>query len=44
MCGVCHSDARFAGAAMPGVSFPEVPGHEIAGRIEDLGKGADDWD
>ncbi|MEU9989228.1 alcohol dehydrogenase [Streptomyces sp. NPDC048045] len=38
-CGVCHSDALFVSDALPGVSFPEVPGHEIAGRIEELGQG-----
>ncbi|MER5888998.1 alcohol dehydrogenase catalytic domain-containing protein [Streptomyces sp. NPDC001941] len=39
-CGVCHSDAMFVSAALPGVTFPEVPGHEIAGRVEALGEGA----
>ena len=38
-CGVCHSDALFVGGGLPGVTFPEVPGHEIAGRIEELGAG-----
>ncbi|QTE02696.1 alcohol dehydrogenase [Streptomyces cyanogenus] len=38
-CGVCHSDALFVSGALPGVSFPEVPGHEIAGRLEELGEG-----
>ncbi|GGS68766.1 alcohol dehydrogenase [Streptomyces cinerochromogenes] len=38
-CGICHSDALFLGGSLPGVSFPEVPGHEIAGRVEELGQG-----
>ncbi|GHI03742.1 alcohol dehydrogenase [Streptomyces cellostaticus] len=38
-CGICHSDALFVSGGLPGVSFPEVPGHEIAGRIEELGQG-----
>ncbi|MFG2044816.1 alcohol dehydrogenase catalytic domain-containing protein [Dactylosporangium sp. NPDC048998] len=38
-CGVCHTDAAFVSAGLPGVSFPEVPGHEVAGRIEVLGDG-----
>ncbi|QHA08547.1 alcohol dehydrogenase catalytic domain-containing protein [Streptomyces broussonetiae] len=42
-CGVCHSDAMFVHAAVPGVTFPEVPGHEVAGRIEALGAGLQDW-
>jgi D-arabinose 1-dehydrogenase-like Zn-dependent alcohol dehydrogenase len=41
-CGICHSDALFVNGALPGVSFPEVPGHEIAGHIEELGEGARD--
>jgi len=41
-CGVCHSDALFLGGGLPGVTFPEVPGHEIAGRIEELGEDAAD--
>ncbi|MFF1912334.1 alcohol dehydrogenase [Streptomyces sp. NPDC058239] len=39
-CGVCHSDSFFVDDAVPGVRFPLVPGHEIAGRIEELGEGA----
>jgi alcohol dehydrogenase len=38
-CGICHSDAAFVNAALPGVRFPLVPGHEIAGHIEELGEG-----
>ncbi|MFI1467672.1 alcohol dehydrogenase [Streptomyces wuyuanensis] len=42
-CGICHSDAFFVSAALPGVTFPEVPGHEIAGRVDALGEGIEDW-
>ncbi|MFF2502629.1 alcohol dehydrogenase [Streptomyces sp. NPDC058067] len=38
-CGVCHSDSYFVNAELPGVRFPLVPGHEIAGRIDELGEG-----
>ncbi|MFF3327382.1 alcohol dehydrogenase [Streptomyces sp. NPDC002889] len=38
-CGVCHSDVIFVNALVPGVRFPLVPGHEIAGRIEEVGEG-----
>ncbi|MEV6421384.1 alcohol dehydrogenase [Streptomyces sp. NPDC051662] len=38
-CGICHSDSAFVNAMLPGVRFPVVPGHEIAGRIEELGDG-----
>jgi alcohol dehydrogenase len=40
-CGICHSDALFVNAGVPGLRFPLVPGHEIAGRIEELGEGTD---
>jgi alcohol dehydrogenase len=36
-CGVCRSDAAFVNAAFPGVPFPLVTGHEIAGRIDAVG-------
>jgi alcohol dehydrogenase len=41
-CGVCHTDALFVRGELPGVSFPEVPGHEIAGHIEELGEAVQD--
>ncbi|MFF6998213.1 alcohol dehydrogenase [Streptomyces sp. NPDC008313] len=41
-CGICHSDAFFVGGGLPGLSFPLVPGHEIAGRVEELGEGTHD--
>jgi alcohol dehydrogenase len=41
-CGICHSDAGFVANSLPGVRFPLVPGHEIAGRIDELGPGAQD--
>ncbi|WP_329194329.1 alcohol dehydrogenase [Streptomyces sp. NBC_01435] len=41
-CGICHSDALFVDAMVPGVRFPVVPGHEIAGRIAELGDGTQD--
>ncbi|MEV7285079.1 alcohol dehydrogenase catalytic domain-containing protein [Streptomyces sp. NPDC093252] len=42
-CGVCHSDAAFVAGALPGVTFPEVPGHEIAGRVAALGERAAEY-
>ncbi|MFE7890493.1 alcohol dehydrogenase [Streptomyces sp. NPDC057412] len=40
-CGICHSDDFFVTGTMPNTPFPLVPGHEVAGRIEELGEGAD---
>jgi alcohol dehydrogenase len=37
-CGVCRSDVSFIDDAVPGVRFPVVAGHEIAGRIAELGE------
>jgi alcohol dehydrogenase len=42
-CGVCHSDSAFVEAHFPGVRFPLVTGHEIAGRIDALGDGVEGW-
>ncbi len=42
-CGVCHSDMFAKECGYPGVTFPIVPGHEIAGVIEAVGEGVDWW-
>ncbi|HYZ80210.1 MAG TPA: alcohol dehydrogenase catalytic domain-containing protein [Solirubrobacteraceae bacterium] len=43
-CGVCHSDVLAKEGVYPGVTFPFVPGHEIAGVIEALGEGVHGWE
>jgi D-arabinose 1-dehydrogenase-like Zn-dependent alcohol dehydrogenase len=43
-CGVCHSDMLAKEGAFPGVSFPIVPGHEVAGEIATIGEGVDGWE
>ena len=43
-CGVCHSDAFTIEGWMPGIEYPRVPGHEIAGRIEAVGEGVAPWE
>ncbi|MFE5286566.1 alcohol dehydrogenase catalytic domain-containing protein [Nocardia sp. NPDC056611] len=42
-CGICHSDNAFVTNALPGVTFPLTPGHEIAGRIDAVGDGVPRW-
>jgi len=42
-CGVCHSDVFTKEGAWPGIQFPRVPGHEIAGVIDALGDGVSAW-
>jgi alcohol dehydrogenase/propanol-preferring alcohol dehydrogenase len=43
-CGVCHSDVLAKEGGYPGVTYPVVPGHEIAGVIEALGDGVHGWE
>jgi D-arabinose 1-dehydrogenase-like Zn-dependent alcohol dehydrogenase len=42
-CGVCHSDMVTKEGLFPGISYPRVPGHEVAGTIDQLGAGVKDW-
>ena len=42
-CGVCHSDVLVKEGLWPGIQFPRVPGHEIAGRIDAVGAGVTTW-
>jgi len=42
-CGVCHSDVVVKEGMWPGLTFPRVPGHEIAGRIDALGADVKSW-
>lgn len=43
-CGVCHSDAFTIAWGLPGLEYPRVPGHEIAGRIEAVGEDVARWE
>jgi len=36
-CGICHSDALVKEGLWPGLQFPRVPGHEVAGHIDAIG-------
>jgi D-arabinose 1-dehydrogenase-like Zn-dependent alcohol dehydrogenase len=42
-CGVCHSDAFVKFGQFPGLQLPRVTGHEVAGRIDSLGEGVDNF-
>jgi D-arabinose 1-dehydrogenase-like Zn-dependent alcohol dehydrogenase len=42
-CGVCHSDVLTKEGAWPGITYPRVPGHEIAGVIDETGPGVTQW-
>lgn len=42
-CGVCHSDVVTKEGVFPGISYPRVPGHEVAGVIDKVGAGVNTW-
>jgi D-arabinose 1-dehydrogenase-like Zn-dependent alcohol dehydrogenase len=42
-CGICHSDALVKEGYWPGIQYPRVPGHEIAGRIDAVGADVTLW-
>ncbi|HET7392067.1 MAG TPA: alcohol dehydrogenase catalytic domain-containing protein [Nitrososphaeraceae archaeon] len=43
-CGICHSDSMMKQGLFPGVTYPRVPGHEVAGVIDEVGKDAVEWE
>ena len=42
-CGICHSDVFTKEGLWPGLQYPRVPGHEIAGIIDAVGSGVGEW-
>jgi D-arabinose 1-dehydrogenase-like Zn-dependent alcohol dehydrogenase len=42
-CGICHSDVLVKEGLWPGLQYPRVPGHEIAGRVHALGANVTSW-
>ena len=42
-CGVCHSDVLTKQGGWPGLTYPRVPGHEIAGVIDEVGERVTTW-
>ena len=41
--GICHSDVLTKEGLLPGISYPRVPGHEIAGVLDEIGDGVAGW-
>jgi D-arabinose 1-dehydrogenase-like Zn-dependent alcohol dehydrogenase len=37
-CGICHSDVLTKEGQWPGITFPRVPGHEVIGVIDAVGR------
>ena len=42
-CGVCHSDVLVKEGLWPGLRYPRIPGHEVAGRIDAVGSRVQGW-
>jgi D-arabinose 1-dehydrogenase-like Zn-dependent alcohol dehydrogenase len=42
-CGVCHSDVFTKEGLWPGIQYPRVPGHEVAGVIDAIGSDVPTW-
>ena len=42
-CGICHSDTLVKDGIWPGLQYPRVPGHEVAGRIDTLAGDVKTW-
>ncbi len=42
-CGICFSDHLVKDGLWPGIVYPRVPGHEVAGVVDDVGEGVTEW-
>ncbi len=42
-CGICHSDVLVKEGVFPWIQYPRVPGHEVAGVIDEVGAGVSAW-
>src|SRR5216683_5538818 len=43
-CGICHSDVITKEGLFPGIQYPRVPGHEVAGVIDEVGSAVTGWE
>ena len=43
-CGICHTDSVTKEGLFPGIQYPRVPGHEVAGVIDAIGPGVLGWE
>jgi alcohol dehydrogenase/propanol-preferring alcohol dehydrogenase len=38
VCGICHGDSITKQGLFPGIQYPRVPGHEVAGVVDEVGR------
>ncbi len=43
-CGICHSDLFVKEGYWPGLHYPRVTGHEVAGIVDEVGTGVATWE
>jgi D-arabinose 1-dehydrogenase-like Zn-dependent alcohol dehydrogenase len=42
-CGICFSDHLTKDGHWPGIQYPRIPGHEVAGVIDEVGAAVTEW-
>lgn len=42
-CGICHTDRFVKDGGLPGLVYPRIPGHEIAGAVDAVGANVVGW-
>ena len=42
-CGICFSDHLTKDGVFPWITYPRVPGHEVAGVVDEAGPGVTNW-
>lgn len=42
-CGICRGDSFVKKGTWPGIEYPRIPGHEIAGQIDTVGSAVTSW-
>jgi D-arabinose 1-dehydrogenase-like Zn-dependent alcohol dehydrogenase len=42
-CGICHGDSVPKQGLFPGIKYPRVPGHEVAGVVDEVNKNITAW-
>src|SRR5271168_1515724 len=42
-CGICQGDELVRHGGLPWITYPRVPGHEVAGIVDEVGRGVTEW-